>query len=293
MMPWYPVQRQRLPERPSTISSRVGLGFSAKNAWTEITKPGVQNPHCSPCSSRNACWTGLNPPSRGAMPSIVVIAAPSACTANIRHDRTATPSTITVHAPHTPCSHPRCVPVSAQSSRRKSASVLRASTYPRCRSPFTVIVTRCSPTRCLQCCRQRALHDVRADRSAVPRRRVDVLGRFEISDGELTDLLQRICPGPGCRAHERRPRCRRAHRRAPHAEQRDRRAPDLVAVELDAARHTDEGEVACTARDLIDRKPAAVAPHREADAREQLVWLECRGPRAGEEVGRGERAHPR
>ena len=36
----------------------------------------------------------------------------------------------TVHAPHTPCSQPRCVPVRPQSSRRKSASVLRASTVP-------------------------------------------------------------------------------------------------------------------------------------------------------------------
>ena len=53
--------------------------------------------------------------------------APSAWTASIRQERTATPSTITVHAPQTPCSHPRWVPVSPSSSRRKSASVIRTS----------------------------------------------------------------------------------------------------------------------------------------------------------------------
>ena len=86
----------------------------------------------------------MSVPSGGRSPRSVVTSAPSACTANIRHDRTASPSTSTVHAPHTPCSQPRCVPVSAQSSRRKSASVLRASTAPRCRSPLTVSSTALS-----------------------------------------------------------------------------------------------------------------------------------------------------
>ena len=34
--------------------------------------PGVQNPHCRPCFSQNAFWSGCRP-SSGAMPSIVVI----------------------------------------------------------------------------------------------------------------------------------------------------------------------------------------------------------------------------
>ena len=39
---------------------------------------------------------------------------PSAWTASIRHERTARPSSTTVHAPQTPCSQPRWVPVSPQ-----------------------------------------------------------------------------------------------------------------------------------------------------------------------------------
>ncbi len=38
------------------------------------------------------------------------ISAPSHCTANSRHERTGSPSSTTVHAPHMPCSQPRRVP---------------------------------------------------------------------------------------------------------------------------------------------------------------------------------------
>ena len=34
--------------------------------------PGVQNPHCRPCWSQNACWSGCSPPT-GARPSMVVM----------------------------------------------------------------------------------------------------------------------------------------------------------------------------------------------------------------------------
>jgi hypothetical protein len=40
-----------------------------------------------------------------------VIAARSAATANVRHDRAGAPSISTVHAPQTPCSQPICVAV--------------------------------------------------------------------------------------------------------------------------------------------------------------------------------------
>ena len=36
---------------------------------------------------------------------------PSACTASIRQERTGSPSSRTVQAPHTPCSQPACVPL--------------------------------------------------------------------------------------------------------------------------------------------------------------------------------------
>src|SRR6478735_6173116 len=52
--------------------------------------------------------------------------------------RTTAPSTRTLQAPHTPCSQPTWLPVSPTSSRRKSTSVLRASTVAGVSSPFTV-----------------------------------------------------------------------------------------------------------------------------------------------------------
>ena len=48
LMFWYPVQRQRFPAIASVASSRVGLGFSSRNAAMVVTNPGVQNPHCRP-----------------------------------------------------------------------------------------------------------------------------------------------------------------------------------------------------------------------------------------------------
>ena len=68
--------------------------------------PGVQKPHCRPCFSQNAFWSGCSAPSPAAMPSIVVTLAPSAWTASIVQLFTAWPSTWTVHAPHWLVSQP-------------------------------------------------------------------------------------------------------------------------------------------------------------------------------------------
>ena len=54
-------------------------------------------------------------------PSTVSTRQPSAWTAKTRQERVGSPSTSTVHAPHAPCSQPRCVPVRPHSSRRRSA----------------------------------------------------------------------------------------------------------------------------------------------------------------------------
>ena len=79
--------------------------------------PGVQNPHCRPCSSRNASCSGCSVP-LSASPSIVVMSAPSACTARMVQVLTALPSTIAVHAPQLDVSQPTWVPVRRNSSRR-------------------------------------------------------------------------------------------------------------------------------------------------------------------------------
>ena len=102
-----------------------------------MTIPGVQKPHWKLCESHIACCSVPISPS-GPSPSIVVTSLPAAWTASIRQERTGRPSRMTVHAPQTPCSHPRCVPVKLRSSRRKSASVLRASGEPVRVAPLTV-----------------------------------------------------------------------------------------------------------------------------------------------------------
>ena len=107
----YPVQRQMFPEIAHRTSSSVGSGFCSSSATPTSIIPGVQNPHCRPCSSLNArCMTPGTPASL--RPSTVVSDRPFACTANIVHDFIGVPSTSTVHAPQLVVSQPTCVPVS-------------------------------------------------------------------------------------------------------------------------------------------------------------------------------------
>src|SRR4051794_17771218 len=125
------------------------------------------------------------------MPSIVTTSAPSACTANMRHARTASPSTSTVHAPHTPCSHPRWVPVSVQSSRRKSARVLRGSTNARRTDPLTFTLTGTSGTGgLLEGGANGGGDQVGGHPLAVAATGVDVVGRVELGGDGLADLLK-------------------------------------------------------------------------------------------------------
>src|SRR4029450_4373919 len=175
------------------ISASSGDGLSRRNAVTLTTKPGVQNPHCSPCASMNACWTVDSPPFGPLSPSTVVTSAPSACTANMRHDRTARPSNITVHAPHTPCSHARWVPVRPRPSRRKSARVVRAPPPPRRSVPFTVSATSCSDTTSLLDRRvERGLHQVRGHALAVRTGGVHVFDGLELGRAGERCVLHRV-----------------------------------------------------------------------------------------------------
>ena len=88
--------------------------------------PGVQNPHCSPCSCLNPSWIGCSSLA-DARPSTVVTSRPSTCTASIVQDLIALPSTSTVQAPQLVVSQPRCVPVSPTPRRIRSASSSRGS----------------------------------------------------------------------------------------------------------------------------------------------------------------------
>src|SRR5205823_9890992 len=136
--------------------------------------------------------TGLRPPSAGVRPSTVVTSAPCAWTANSKQERTASPSSSTVHAPHTPCSHPRWVPVRAQSSRRKSASVFLGSTRASRRSLFTIMVTATGSgtPRLRDRAAKASRHDDGADRSPIRGGRVDVVRWLGFVGGHSPDLLQ-------------------------------------------------------------------------------------------------------
>ncbi len=108
-----------------------------------MTIPGVQNPHCRPWFSRNACWIGWRRPSGSAMPSIVVISGAFRLDSQDRarfhrltvQQHRARPARRRVAA--------LLVPVSPRESRMYWASRSRGSTSSSYGTPFTVIlVTR-------------------------------------------------------------------------------------------------------------------------------------------------------
>ena len=255
---------------------------------TDTTKPGVQKPHWSPWRSAKACWTGFSEPSAGDRPSMVVTAAPSACTANSRHERTASPSSSTVHAPHTPCSHARCVPVSPQSSRRNSASVCAASTSRCAAAPLTVTVISVHTSWPPRARGRGPASQVRRHRrryAAVPwmsslgsvadAATAAAAGRSALSAGEPRRADSAASPGAvscPCRTVRSRP------------------SDCAGSVERDPARDAGDCEVAAPACELLDRESAARLPHRVPDGGENLVGLERGGPHRLEEVPRRDRA---
>ena len=88
---------------------------------------------------QKASWTAVRLPS-SASPSMVVISAPSACTAKAVHDFTVTPFILTTQAPHWLVSQPILVPVRFRVSRRKCTSRVRGSTSAEWERPFTLTV---------------------------------------------------------------------------------------------------------------------------------------------------------
>ena len=102
-----------------------------------ITMPGVQNPHCSPCSWWNARCTGCISPFV-ASPSTVVTSCPLAWAASTVQDLTDSPSSSTVQAPQEVVSQPTLVAVRSATSRRKCTSSMRSSTSAVMSLPLTV-----------------------------------------------------------------------------------------------------------------------------------------------------------
>ena len=125
-----------LPDSAHRTSSSVGSGFSSRRALAVNIIPGVQNPHCRPCSSLNPSWIGCSSLAV-ANPSTVITSWPSAWTASIVQLLTGRPSNRTVQAPQLVVSHPVCVPVSLKPDRSRWASMRRGSTTADRDSPLT------------------------------------------------------------------------------------------------------------------------------------------------------------
>src|ERR1700690_1870870 len=141
-----------------------------------------------PWVSQKASWIGDNSPGPGVTPSMVVISEPAACAANIRQERTATPSNSTVQAPQTPCSQPAWAPLRSSRSRRQSSKVVRGSTSISCTVPLTLSSMRMgsSPLRIAKRIRDGARGQHGGDAAAIGRRGVQVVERVDIAERLLS-----------------------------------------------------------------------------------------------------------
>ena len=101
----------------------------------------------------------------------MVIERPWLCTANVKHELTASPSSKTVHDPHSPSLQARLVPGKPRSTRSVSASDCSGSTSTAYVVPLTFseigIFTRLLPPRLLICSCQLSLSVVSNQSSCV------------------------------------------------------------------------------------------------------------------------------
>src|SRR5580704_3381738 len=107
--------RHKFPIIAESICSSVGLGVFDNSAAADMICPGWQYPHCGTCSAIHACCTGCELSADN--PSMVVIFFDPTEETGVWHERTASPSRCTVHAPHSPIPQPYFVPVMLSLSR--------------------------------------------------------------------------------------------------------------------------------------------------------------------------------
>src|ERR1700734_3308728 len=190
---------------------------------------------------------------------------PSACAASIRQERTATPSKITVQAPHTPCSQPTWVPASRRSWRRKSLSSMRDSTRRRCCAPFTVTVTSCmseATLRSLVCFGERALGQYAGEMPLEFFTGMDAAARI---DGALNQFARFVDLRRADRpADERDAGVFGQDRLVAGVAQADPRL-DASPIVIDAHRagHADQSEIAAPARHLHEAGAGARCRRRQ------------------------------
>src|ERR1051326_3005280 len=176
-----------LPDSTSRTRSASQSGSSESSACAVVIMPGVQKPHCNAWCLRKLFCSGVRS-STLESPSTVTTLAPSACTASIRQERTAAPSTRTVQAPHTPCSQPIWVPGRRNLARTQSAQVRRGPTSSSTLLPLTSNLTDTRPT-----CRlpQRALDHGSGQRAAIIGAGVKVVRRTDRGDSRRFRLRDR------------------------------------------------------------------------------------------------------
>ena len=112
----YPVQRQRLPESASRISSSLGSGVALEQVGGRHDEPRRAEAALHRAGLDERLLHAVQPPRR-ASPSTVTTSCPSACAASTRHAHTSVPSSSTEHEPHSPCSHAFFEPGSPSRSR--------------------------------------------------------------------------------------------------------------------------------------------------------------------------------
>ena len=175
--------------------------------------------------------------------------------------------------------------MSPRPSRRKSASVVRASTRPRRLVPFTVSATSCSDTTGLLDRRvERGLHQMRGDTLADTTPVACTSATVSSSAAPASAAPFTVSAAAGCPVIAASVDVA-AHRRGAHPEQADGAARDaIVVVELDGGHHAREREVAAAARHLAEAEADPAVPHREPRRNEHLVVGQRGRPRAGEEL---------
>src|SRR5512137_1059284 len=122
------------------MSASVGRGFFESSAAAAMSCPDWQYPHWGTSPAIQAFWSGWSPFADS--PSMVVIRCPAASLTGSWQDRTGSPSSSTVHAPHCDRPQPNLVPVSPSASRRTQRSGVSVATSTVSLRPFTRRVKR-------------------------------------------------------------------------------------------------------------------------------------------------------
>ena len=279
------------PTAPRGPRASVGCGCSSRKAV-------MRHQDARACSSRTAgrgVREGLlqridSSPGAGARPSTVVISCPSACTANIRHERTGAPSRRTVQAPQTPCSQPTCVPVRPSSWRRKSDSSRRGSTSRVRRAVdghgdrdrLMAGSCRCAPARPRSARARQHAGQVALIGGAWPAR----CPCGSTSAPHVGAAAAAMSASVSARADAARRRRAAPHRRRPGAAAgQARRAAAPAASQRHHRGHAHHRVVAAPPRHLEEGGAGARRQRRDADRGQHLVGRQRRGQRAEEEVG--------